>query len=966
MTRNERRLLVQTLLVGVMLTLAVLFMSRTGLLSPMEHWLYDLRAQRAQFFNKPPSDRIVQLDIDDPSLETIGRWPWPRDTLATLLDELTRAGVKAVAFDIVLPEAQATEGVKQPDGTWKEVNHDVALAEAVRRNGKVLLPIAFATPKPEEQTRLYVAARAAFGKDLELDDADVLADRLRQQGVLGPNQGVDKDTFIKTRRAAAFDRLFAELRVSNKISFDELRAKLLPNTSANMNTSAVRVLSSQYPRALSMALLSKFGRKARGDLPPMLRVNSDNPPTPTLAAATAATGFVDYVPDEDGVVRNVPLWADFGDVLYPQMGLALACMYLDVPVQNVELHRNRVVIPRPNGEAIVIPTYTARSNDLQEDVGFRMPVPWFGRTEDWVTMYDPKHEASAQHLPMTRVWDVHEVEERIRDNCAAADQAVLGVMHLLADPDSFAAMAKAPRPPLDDADARLSRIAGAIKQVNDSQMLPVIEAMTPADVEEAVASIADPLEREAERRKYKVFAPSAKVLPRLAKELSKLQTQLARQRAELRAQLAGRAAIIGWAAQAKVDFKPTSLHSQCPGTAIHGVIFSGILSGDLWRVAPPWWAILFTLVTGFTATIATALLSPLRALAAAVALALTYAMINGIVLFDAYNLIVGAAGPLTAVALVWPGCTMYRFVIERRERERITRRFRSYVDPSLVNYVIEHADSARLNGETREMSVVFTDLAGFTTISEKLQENTVPLLNEYMGLMVPVIRDHHGLLNKFLGDGIMFFFGAPRENPRHARDAVDCVLAMQRELPAFNARLKERGLPEVAMRCGVNTGPMIVGDAGSIDAPRSEDVASDYTVLGDSVNTSARFESANKATGTWIMIGQRTAELVGDGYVLRPIGKLQVVGKTQGVMTFEPLAPKGEATEKQIELAQRCTAIVERFTAGDFRGCLEAIAQYEQAFEPGKLSKLYRKLCDQYLANPPSNGFDGSIVLESK
>ena len=954
------------MLVGVMITLGVILAGQSGLLAPMERWLYDVRARRAQFFSRPPSDRIVQLVIDDQSLATIGRWPWPLATQATLLDELTRAGAKAVAFDIIFPEAQAVEGVKQPDGTWKQVDHDAALADAVRRNGKVLLPIAFAIPKPDEQTRLYVAARATLRQDLELDDSDVLADRLRRQGVLGPQQGIDQDTFLKARRAAAFDRLFAELRANRDASFDELRAKLLPNTPANINTSAVRVLNSQYARALSLALLSRFGRKTQGDLPPLLRVGGDNPPTPTLAAVTAATGFVDLLPDEDGVVRNVPLWADFDDVLYPQMGLALACMFLDVPVQDVELHPNRVVIPQPGGQAIVIPTYTDWSHDRKADIGFRMPVPWFGRPDDWVTMYDPKHTDSTQHMPMTKVWNVHEIEERIRDNCAVADQAVLGVMHLLADPESFVELAEAPRPPLSDADARLRGIADAMKQVQDSQMLPFIESMKPGELEQSLADIKDPAERAAERQKHEVFVASAKVLPWLAEVLPKLQGQLARQRAELRAQMAGRAVIIGWAAQAKVDFKPTSLHSQCPGMAIHGVIFSGILGGERWRVAPAWWALVLTLLAGLLATAVTALLSPMRALAAAIGLALTYALVNGVVLFDAYNIVVGAAGPLAAVALVWPGCTLYRFVIERRERARITRRFQSYVDPSLVNYVIEHADSARLNGETREMSVVFTDLAGFTTITEKLQKDTVPLLNQYMGLMVPVIREHHGLLNKFLGDGIMFFFGAPLENPRHARDAVDCVLAMQRELPAFNARLKARGLPEVAMRCGVNSGPMIVGDAGSIDAPRSEDVASDYTVLGDSVNTSARFESANKATGTWIMIGQRTAELVGDDYLLRPIGKLQVVGKTQGIMTFEPLGRKGDATERQIELACRCTAIVDRFTAGDFRGCLEAVAEYERAFGPGKLSALYGKLCDQYLAQPPSNGFDGSIVLESK
>src|SRR5439155_8265934 len=223
------------------------------------------------------------------------------------------------------------------------------------------------------------------------------------------------------------------------------------------------------------------------------------------------------------------------------------------------------------------------------------------------------------------------------------------------------------------------------------------------------------------------------------------------------------------------------------------------------------------------------------------------------------------------------------------------------LDPKLVSYLVE--TEIRFDGEKREMTVVFTDLAGFTALSEKLGERIVPLLNELLGELVPVIRDHHqGYVNKFLGDGIMFFFNAPRLQPTHAADAVATVLDMQTKLAEFNVRLRSRGLPELSMRAGICTGEMIVGDAGGAGA-------ADYTVLGDSVNLASRLEAANKHTGTRTLMTARTVELLGAQFIVRPVGKLKVVGKEEAVAVYEPLASSRQATPADEKLAQLTTAM---------------------------------------------------------
>jgi adenylate cyclase len=281
------------------------------------------------------------------------------------------------------------------------------------------------------------------------------------------------------------------------------------------------------------------------------------------------------------------------------------------------------------------------------------------------------------------------------------------------------------------------------------------------------------------------------------------------------------------------------------------------------------------------------------------------------------------------------------------------------VDPALVDYLMERPDELRLEGERREISVCFTDLVDFTALSERLKEETVPLLNEFMGEMVPVIRARNGYVNKFLGDGIMFFFGAPRRNEQHAIDAVVTALSMQRALEQFNREEHRLQLPDLAMRVGISTGMMVVGDAGSHDA-------SDYTVLGDAVNLGARLESANKLTGTRILMSGRTAELLDGQFLLRPIGRLQVAGKSEGVMTFEALAASADADERQKQFATMTAAMVDAFIAGKFPEALTAAAALEQEFGPSKLTRLYRGQCDEQIANPDTAVWTGTIVFRDK
>lgn len=941
MTRIERRVFLHSVVVGLLLSLVVLVVDRLGWLRASEEWLYDLRARNFQHFAPPRSDRLVHLDIDDRALEAIGAWPWPRAVLAGILDELRLAGVRALAMDVLFPEPQSPtyELDDAPGGRRvlrRAIDNDALFAEAIRALGCVVVPasLSFDVAGP---TPLQRRALSKLAEDPELTEPELLEALSMSSSSPGASEVLAN--FLPWRRRAVQSRVAAELDAEPALSLEALRARLIRRGDPDLSSPLSRLVAEQYARQRSVIALRRFTAAAPAGLPfPLLPARTALVPIPPLAEAARAGGFVDYTVSEDGVLRSVPLLVEVDGRVYPQMGLALAMTLLNVETSELRVAADRIVLPRPEGGEIVIPVRAAWSPGLRRDVPMVIDIPWFG-SSDWRTMYDwPEHRESRQHLSINAAWEPFNTRRKVERNNHAAEEAAKLVLFVLESP-RLERLEAAP-PPHDD-DEAWSRL--------------VTDTLALAEQRDRELRFKPTAELHDEDR---MFLESVRALRRVAEQNPKLRRQLEAQRRTLREALQGRAALLGWVATGRQDVLPTSIHPSCPGVVAHGVIFTSILSGDLWRSAPGWLGPLLTALLGAATALSSGLLSPGRALLVAGLIGVGYVVVNGLLLFDARNLLVPAAAPLLVVALVWGGCSVARVIVETSERNRVTRRFRAYVDPTLVDYVIERPDLVRLEGETRELSVVFTDLAGFTTLSERLGEKTVPLLNEFMGLMVPIIRSQRGYVNKFLGDGIMFFFGAPIANPDHAGDAAATALRMQRALEPFNRRLLERGLPTVSMRVGISTGEMVVGDAGSADA-------SDYTVLGDAVNLASRLESANKATGTQILVNARTVELLDGRFLVRPVARLQVAGKSEGVMTYEILATTAEADEALRALARLTGSVVQSFLVGDISGCLAAVEELERSTGPSKLASLYREQCRRRRA-APDEPFDGTIVLGEK
>lgn len=256
-----------------------------------------------------------------------------------------------------------------------------------------------------------------------------------------------------------------------------------------------------------------------------------------------------------------------------------------------------------------------------------------------------------------------------------------------------------------------------------------------------------------------------------------------------------------------------------------------------------------------------------------------------LLLFHRYNYLMTVISPILAVIAGYVASTAYHFVVERKQRMLIKTMFSTYVNPSVVEELISHPEKLTLGGQRRELTVLFSDIEGFTTISEGMPpEELVGLLNEYLSEMTAIVFRNHGTLDKYEGDAVMAFWGAPIQQEDHALRACRTAVEMQDTLVDLRRRWREKGRPAVNVRIGVNTGEMVVGNMGAKGR-------FDYTVIGDSVNLASRLEGANKMYGTGILVSERTYELVGGRYTGRELDLITVKGRSEPLKIYELCRP---------------------------------------------------------------------------
>jgi len=399
----------------------------------------------------------------------------------------------------------------------------------------------------------------------------------------------------------------------------------------------------------------------------------------------------------------------------------------------------------------------------------------------------------------------------------------------------------------------------------------------------------------------------------------------------------------GFSAPGLYDLRPAPVGGVFSGLEIHATALDNLLSGDFMRAVP----------AGLTAALAAAL---------TLAAGLTVSLLGGatanlgasvLFLLIPVGLSVGlyAAGFWLPVVVQELGAAsalgltlIVNYAVEGRQKRFIKGAFSQYLSPAVIEQLIRQPDRLKLGGERRELSIFFSDLEGFTSISENLAaEDLTTLLNEYLTAMTEIIQAEGGTVDKYEGDAIMAFWNAPLAVDRHAERAVRAALACQETLARMRPGLRPRTRRDLYMRIGVHTGPAVVGNFGS-------HTRFNYTILGDSVNLASRLEGVNKQFGTYTMISKATRDQAGDIFAVRELGRVAVVGRREPVIVFEPMSH--EAFQARAQVYENFGHGLGLFYQGDFTRAL-AIFSALAADDPA--ASAYVAKCRELLESGPAD-----------
>ena len=833
--RRQRRLALLAL--GAAIALIVVALQSRGWLDWLDDLALDLRMVATQWSSPTISDRIVHVDIDQRSIEELGRWPWDRSKLAMAVDTMREAGARVIVLDILLDEPQQPR-LEAPD--WaasshaegpvlaRRINDDERLARAIERAGNVIIaataPVRMASPDADDPTARTLTLRRPIPA-FEQGALDI--------GFVNIELGREAEGAIRRVPGAAVidDEQVLQLGVLAAIRGQRLRP-----TDLTATPSRLQLPEQSFPLRNGRMIVPWGVRKAADPLP-----GSEHRP------GEAQTG------------RDLPAWLRAHE---------------SIPIsQLVRIQQERHQLLQRFAQAVAILT----GADIVDD--------------------EPSEEAIAEAL------------------------ATVEFLREMSSPEELASQRAELRAKLD---------AGDDSVRHDLTTLDAVHAW---DDLHRVHTGDDPRHRA----NIDLWRPS----------------------------LEDRIVFVGFTyTGALADFYPTALGVRTPGVRVHAAVTDGMLTGRWFRDAPGWFEPILTLIVGLSATFVAVSLPASRSWLAAIALTTVYILFDFFLAFLVLSIVLASSAPIIAALAAWAGCTTLQAVQEGREKAAIRRQFRARVSEQLVDVLSDDPTAINMQGEERELTIMFTDFAGFTSLSEKLKgAQTVGVLNRFLREITEAMLERGGYVNKFLGDGAMAFWGAPIPDEHHAANACRAAIEASRAVERLNNAPEHEGMPKLGMRIGIATGSVIVGDCGA--PPR----LNDYTVIGDAANLASRLESANKMLGTHILVNARLRDMLDpatrDGFTWRLVGTLRVVGQQTPTEVWELIVPESLSMDdaelaRWIELSAEANRL---FRAGDYKAAIEAY-QDLVLFERGQGGALlYIQRCSELIE---SGNTDPVLPLRSK
>ena len=901
-------------LIGLAASVFVSLLYTMGAFNTLEDRLYDYFLGFR--IDRPLIESVVFLDVDDNAIAYNGMYPWPRSIPANGLLRLKEYGAKAVIFDIEYIDhgPQGVDSLYLDRGlgddfsrSFSEINTNVKDMLSSVREGRM------------GQADFDYYSGNLFG--MIDDEREALYNKAR-------TVARDNDQYL-AQALALFGRSWATLNLRDKILRDEEQSSRRP-IAEELFSYPVIALEGAHRGSITADIL---------------------PPLPIFALAVKGAGFTNIEIDDDGIRRRIYLTQNIYDHWYLQLAFAPLIDYLGKPelvLENRKLTIKQAQMTDGQIKDIVIPL----------DSKGRMMLDW------------PKtdYEDTFNHISF---WDfsfLDEIEvelEKYSRALASADlmffarfdPSLMRIPFILGDIEEFL-------------DAAYEAKDHALENLSDdsfdafiryrNQGYALLAEIFGMDAETKIRTICSQLSAD--------FPEDAAIIEDEAEYIAMLVNNLnidLKKWHELtesnRLALQDKFCIIGRVDTGTTDYGVNPFWGKYVNAGTHGIVLDTILSGSFITPLSEWWHLLIMLLFVPLFSLVSARLS--LVVRAATGFGVTiFIVIISILMFRYTGVFLGPLGTVFSMLICVIVREIYSYADSEKEKSFIRTAFSTYVSGDVVKEIIANPSHLHLGGTKRHMTAIFTDIMNFSRIAEQLDpEELVSLLNRYLSAMSDVILAEKGTIDKYDGDAIIAFFGAPLDLADHALRACVSAITMKRIEAELNKTIMEQKLSPLPLftRIGINTGSMVAGNMGT-------DNKMNYTIMGNAVNLASRLEGVNKQYGTWILTSEETVHETGNCLLARKLDCVRVVGIREPVRLYELLDMADSASSEQKKLVEVFHEALDLFEKRSWQQAANGFKEALAIKAEDSLSKIYLDRSENYTREPPADNWDGVYNLTEK
>ncbi len=892
-------------LVPVIAVIAFTALNFTGFYKTAENRIYDMFLHIKPEI--PENGKILFLDVDDLSIERVGVWPWSRHIMADGLILMKEFGAGYAVFDIEYTQ-ESPRGI---NSTFLEQE----------------LPELFSDEFKQMNMNITDLFTAIHTGAIPLSDA---------------NDYINDLTGLNNQVKAILLEKVAEISRDND-DYLGRSAGFFENAyfTVTMIPKEADPISADYEEWIENNIAMK---KVTVDAGVLKEAKTIRPAIIPILSRSAGAGFPNIIIDNDGVRRRVELVNEYKEHYFSQLVFTPLLDWLGNP--EVEVGKNEIilkgaVIPEKGEHDITIP--------LAEDG--TVLINWLKKgyadsfkhlSYYYLYLHSKQEQLLIKNLKLMEADQYFSYYEEDQDLLAAYNYAE-SIKNEILNGESFEYM----QDWRDTRDYFFTEAGNFLNGSTEGNITSVIDEILASDEYSDI-----------EKEEYRAIR---REVENNFKEVRLIYSDLVKTREILKEKLPGSFCIIGSSATSTFDRGVNPFEKEYANIGTHASLVNCIIEEEFLDDFPWWQASIIALILAFLVYFIIRKLNPLPSILIGIAVIILF-IAAGAVYFMFTGVYSNILTPTASVVTTFIVLTLLSFLNTAKEKTYIKNAFGQYLSVDVINDLLLDPDKLTLGGEKKDLTALFTDVQGFSTISEKLDPtDLVKILNSYLTEMSNIILDLKGTIDKYEGDAIISFFGAPVALEDHAERACRAAIRMKKIEKQINKHLLEENMSPNPLftRIGINTGEMVVGNMGTAQKM-------DYTIMGNAVNLAARLEGVNKQYGTWLLISEPTYLAGGKEFATRKLDRVRVVGISQPVRLYELLDEKDSLDSKIKDAVEVFQFGLILFEKGDWDEAKKVFKKVLNTIPDDGPSKTFIKRCIEYKKKPPADSWNGVFNLTLK